>query len=52
MKLEEINEKIDNNTANLLEYMIQACNDPENKALTNEEIRVKKFKNFENFGFI
>ncbi|GES99837.1 cytochrome P450 [Rhizophagus clarus] len=39
MKLEKINEKINNNSADLLEYMIQACNDSENQTLTNEELR-------------
>jgi hypothetical protein len=41
MNLGELNEKLNNNSADLLEYMIQACNDPENPTLTNEELRVR-----------
>ena len=41
IKLGELNEKINNNSADLLEYMIQACNDPENPTLTSEELRVR-----------
>jgi cytochrome P450 len=45
MKSGEINEKINNNSADLLEHMIHACNDPENQTLSNDElrVRVKKF---------
>jgi cytochrome P450 len=50
MKLGEINEKINNNSADLLEHMIHACNDPENPTLSNEELRVR-IKNFEFFEF-
>ncbi|CAG8672283.1 22140_t:CDS:10 [Rhizophagus irregularis] len=39
MQLGELDEKINNNSADLLEYMINACNDPENQTLTNEELR-------------
>ncbi|PKC53620.1 hypothetical protein RhiirA1_510025 [Rhizophagus irregularis] len=39
MKLGELDEKINNNSADLLEHMIQACNDPENPTLTSEELR-------------
>ncbi|GES99830.1 cytochrome P450 [Rhizophagus clarus] len=39
MKLGELKEKLNNHSADLLEYMIQACNDPENQTLTNEELR-------------
>ena len=41
MKTGELNEKINNNSADLLEYMIQASNDPENPTLTTEELRVR-----------
>jgi cytochrome P450 len=41
MKMGEIEKKINNNTADLLEHMIYACNDPENPTLTNEELRVR-----------
>ncbi|RIA87172.1 cytochrome P450, partial [Glomus cerebriforme] len=39
MKTGEIDEKINNNSADLLEHMIHACNDPENPTLTSEELR-------------
>ncbi|CAB5392948.1 unnamed protein product [Rhizophagus irregularis] len=39
MKLGELDEKINNNSADLLEHTIQACNDPENPTLTSEELR-------------
>ncbi|PKY61340.1 hypothetical protein RhiirA4_521915 [Rhizophagus irregularis] len=38
MKSGELDEKINNNSADLLEHMIQACNDPENPTLTSERI--------------
>ena len=41
METGEINKKIDNNTADLLEHMVHACNDPENPTLTSEELRVR-----------
>ena len=41
MKTGELDKKIDNNTADLLDYMIHASNDPENPTLTNEELRVR-----------
>ncbi|CAB5217124.1 unnamed protein product [Rhizophagus irregularis] len=39
MKSGELDEKINNNSADLLEHMISACNDPENPTLTNDELR-------------
>ncbi|RIA87169.1 cytochrome P450 [Glomus cerebriforme] len=39
MKTGEIEKKINDNTADLLERMIYACNDPENQTLTSEELR-------------
>ncbi|GBB91360.1 hypothetical protein RclHR1_01860014 [Rhizophagus clarus] len=39
MKSGEIDKKINNGTADLLEYMIQASSDPENPTLTSEELR-------------
>ncbi|RIA94749.1 cytochrome P450 [Glomus cerebriforme] len=39
MKTGEIDEKINNNSADLLEHMVHACNDPENPTLTSEELR-------------
>ncbi|GES99835.1 cytochrome P450 [Rhizophagus clarus] len=39
MKTGEIEKKINNNSADLLEHMIHACNDPENPTLTSEELR-------------
>lgn len=50
MQLGELDEKINNNSADLLEYMINACNDPENQTLTNEELRVR-FKNLKKLLF-
>jgi hypothetical protein len=41
MKTGEIEKKINNNTADLLEHMLHACNDPENPTLTSEELRVR-----------
>jgi hypothetical protein len=41
MKTGEIEKKINNNSADLLEHMVQACNDPENPTLTSEELRVR-----------
>ncbi|RIA90098.1 cytochrome P450 [Glomus cerebriforme] len=39
MKTGELDEKINNKSADLLENMIHACNDPENPTLTSEELR-------------
>ncbi|PKC58569.1 cytochrome P450, partial [Rhizophagus irregularis] len=39
MKMDELEKKINNNSADLLERMIYACKDPENPTLTNEELR-------------
>ncbi|RIA97960.1 cytochrome P450 [Glomus cerebriforme] len=39
LKTGEIDKKIENNSADLLEHMIHACNDPENQTLTSEELR-------------
>ena len=53
MKLGELDEKINNNSADLLEHMISACNDPENPTLTNDELRVRvKILNFDIYNFI
>ena len=41
METGELDKKINNNSADLLEYMIQASNDPENPVLTSEELRVR-----------
>ena len=41
MKTGELDEKINNNSADLLDYMIYASNDPENPTFTNEELRVR-----------
>jgi len=41
MKMGEIEKKINNKSADLLEHMVYACNDPENPTLTNEELRVR-----------
>ena len=41
MRIGELDKKINNNTADLLEYMIHASNDPENPTLTREELRVR-----------
>jgi hypothetical protein len=41
MKAGELDEKVNNNTANLLEHMIFASKDPENPTLTKEELRVR-----------
>ena len=41
MKMGEIEKNTNNNSADLLEHMIQACNDPENPTLTSEELRVR-----------
>ena len=43
MKTGGLDKKINNNSADLLECMIYASNDPENPTLTNEELRVRKF---------
>ena len=40
MKTGELDKKINNNSADLLEYMIHASSDPENPTLTSEELRV------------
>ena len=40
MKTGELDRKINNNSADLLECMIKASNDPENPTLTSEELRV------------
>ncbi|PKY30822.1 cytochrome P450, partial [Rhizophagus irregularis] len=40
MKMGEIEKKINNKSADLLEHMVYACNDPDNPTLTNEELRV------------
>ncbi|PKC66595.1 cytochrome P450 [Rhizophagus irregularis] len=39
MKMGEIEKKINNKSADLLEHMVYACNDPDNPTLTNEELR-------------
>ncbi|GES99836.1 cytochrome P450 [Rhizophagus clarus] len=39
LKIGGIERKINNNSADLLEYMVKACNDPENSTLSNEELR-------------
>ena len=41
MTIGDLDKKINNNTADLLEYMIHASNDPENPTLTREELRVR-----------
>ena len=41
MKTGEIDKKINNNSADLLECMVQASNDPENPTLTSDELRVR-----------
>jgi cytochrome P450 len=41
MKMGELEKKVNNNTADLLDYMIQATNDPENPTLSSEELRVR-----------
>ncbi|PKK73770.1 cytochrome P450 [Rhizophagus irregularis] len=42
MKMGEIEKKINNKSADLLEHMVYACNDPDNPTLTNEELRQQK----------
>ena len=37
----ELDKKINNNTADLLDYMIHASNDPDNPTLTDDELRVR-----------
>jgi hypothetical protein len=44
MKTGELDDKIENNTADLLEHMIKASSDPENPTLTSEELRVRTKK--------
>jgi cytochrome P450 len=41
MKAGELDKKIDDNTADLLDCMIHASSDPENQTLTREELRVR-----------
>ena len=41
MKTGELDKKIDNNSADLLECMLKASSDPENLTLTNDELRVR-----------
>ena len=41
METGELDKKVDDHTADLLEYMIHASNDPENPTLTTEELRVR-----------
>ena len=41
IKTGELDKRVNNNTADLLEYMIHASNDPENPTLTKEELRVR-----------
>jgi cytochrome P450 len=41
VKSGEMDKKINNGTADLLEYMIQASSDPENPTLTSDELRVR-----------
>jgi hypothetical protein len=43
METGEIKEKIDNNSADLLDRMVYACNDPKNPTLTSDELRVSYF---------
>src|SRR5438552_2855905 len=52
MKIGEIDKKINDNSADLLEYMIYASSDPENPTLTSEELRVSYnfLKSFFFFG--
>ena len=45
MKTGELDKKVRNNSADLLEYMIKASSDPENPTLTNTELRVRN-KNY------
>ena len=44
IKTGELDRKINNNSADLLECMIKASNDPENPVLSNEELRVRIVK--------
>ncbi|GBC06725.1 hypothetical protein RclHR1_00700024 [Rhizophagus clarus] len=39
METGEIEKKINNNSADLLDHMVNACNDPENQTLTSDELR-------------
>ena len=41
METGELDRKVNNHTADLLEYMIHASSDPENPTLTSEELRVR-----------
>jgi hypothetical protein len=41
MQSGEMDKKINNGIADLLEYMIQASDDPENPILTSDELRVR-----------
>lgn len=42
VKSGEMDKKINNGTADLLEYMIQASSDPENPTLTSDELHYIK----------
>ena len=41
MIIGDFDKKINNNTADLLDYMIHSSNDPDNPTLTDDELRVR-----------